>query len=37
MTAQEFSDQFDVFYNNLNSNQAPGLDEYEKSVLITRA
>lgn len=37
MTRQEFSDQFDVFYNNITSNQAPGLDEYEKSVFLTRA
>lgn len=37
MTNQEFSDQFDVFYNNITSNQAPGLDEYEKSVFLTRA
>lgn len=37
MTCQEFSDQFDVLYNNITSNQAPGLDEYEKSVFLTRA
>lgn len=37
MTTQEFSDQFDVLYNNIMSNQAPGLDEYEKSVFITKA
>lgn len=37
MTLQEFSDQFDVLYNNITSNQAPGLDEYEKSVFLTKA
>ncbi len=37
MTLQEFSDEFDVLYNNIMSNQAPGLDEYEKSVFLTKA
>lgn len=37
MTNQEFSDEFDVLYNNIMSNQAPGLDEYEKSVFLTKA
>lgn len=37
MTTQEFSNEFDVLYNNIMSNQAPGLDEYEKSVFITKA
>lgn len=37
MTLQEFSDQFDVLYNNISSNKAPGLNEYEKSVLLTKA
>lgn len=37
MTNQEFSDQFDVLYNSITSNQAPGLDEYEKSVFLTKA
>jgi len=37
MTTQEFSDQFDVLYNNVNSDKAPGLDEYEKSVVLTKA
>lgn len=37
MTNQEFSDQFDILYNNISSNQAPGLDEYEKSVFLTKA
>lgn len=33
----EFSNQFDVLYNNITSNQAPGLNEYEKSVFLTKA
>lgn len=37
MTNQEFSNEFDVLYNNIMSNQAPGLDEYEKSVFLTKA
>ena len=37
MTAQEFDYQFDVLYNNITSNQAPGLDAYEKSVFLTKA
>ena len=37
MTNREFSDQFDVLYNNITSNQAPGLNEYEKSVFLTKA
>lgn len=37
MTPQEFSNEFDVLYNNIMSNQAPGLDEYEKSVFLTKA
>lgn len=37
MEPQEFSDQFDVLYNNIMSNAAPGLDEYEKSVFLTKA
>lgn len=37
MTIQEFSNEFDVLYNNIMSNQAPGLDEYEKSVFLTKA
>lgn len=36
MTTQEFSNQFDILYNNA-SNSAPGLDEYEKSVILTKA
>lgn len=37
MTTQEFSNEFDVLYNNIRSNQAPGLDDYEKSVFLTKA
>lgn len=37
MTNTEFSNEFDVLYNNITSNQAPGLDEYEKSVFLTKA
>lgn len=37
MTILEFSDGFDVLYNNVMSNQAPGLDEYEKSFFLTKA
>lgn len=37
MTCEEFSNEFDLFYNNIMSNQAPGLNEYEKSVFLTKA
>lgn len=37
MTLTEFSNEFDVLYNNISSNQAPGLNEYEKSVFLTKA
>lgn len=37
MTLENFSDQFDLLYNNITSNQAPGLTEYEKSVFLTKA
>ena len=36
MTTEEFENEFDVLYNNIMSNQAPGLDVYEKSVFLTR-
>ncbi len=36
-TAAEWSNQFDVLYNNITSNQAPGLNEYEKSIFLTKA
>lgn len=37
MDNTEFSNQFDVLYNNVMSNAAPGLNEYEKSVFLTKA
>lgn len=37
MTTQEFSREFDILYNNLASNTAPPLNEYEKSVFLTKA
>ena len=37
MLAEEFSQEFDILYNNISSNQAPGLTEYEKSVFLTKA
>ena len=37
MTTPEFSNEFDVLYNNIMSNAAPGLNEYEKSVFLTKA
>lgn len=37
MTCEEFSNEFDVLYNNIASNQAPGINEYEKSVFLTKA
>jgi hypothetical protein len=37
MNTVEFSNEFDVLYNNIMSNAAPGLNEYEKSVFLTKA
>lgn len=37
MTSTEFNNQFDVLYNNITSNQAPGLNTYEKCVFLTKA
>lgn len=37
MNVQEFSNRFDIQYNNISSNSAPNIDEYEKSVYLTRA
>ena len=37
MTAQEFSLEFDLLWNNIFSNKAPGLNEYEKSLFLTQA
>ena len=31
MTNAEFSNEFDILYNSITPNQAPGLDEYEKN------
>lgn len=35
--SEDWSLQFDLLYNNISSNQAPGLTEYEKSVFLTQA
>lgn len=37
MSPTEFSDRFEVLWNNIMSNAAPGLNEYEKSVFLTKA
>lgn len=37
MTTIEFSNEFDILYNNIMSNKAPGLNDYEKSVLLTQS
>jgi hypothetical protein len=37
MTVTEISREFDITYDNISSNQAPGLNSYEKSVLLTKA
>lgn len=37
MSNQELEYEFDILYNNILSNQAPGLDVYEKSVFLTLA
>ena len=37
MTTTEMSNEFDILYNQVNSNQAPGVDEFEKSVFLTKA
>lgn len=37
MTADEFSREFDILYNNIASSSAPNIDEYEKSVYLTKA
>lgn len=36
MSAEEMDNMFDVLYNNITSNQAPGLNAYEKSVFLTK-
>ena len=37
MTTNEFEWEFDVLDNNIASNAAPGINSYEKSVLLTKA
>lgn len=37
MTTSDFRNQFDILYNNISSDQAPGLNDYEKSVFLTKA
>ena len=37
MTVQEFSTGWDVLWDNIASNQGPGLNEYEKSIFLTKA
>jgi len=37
MTVQEFSNQFDILYNAIATQSAPGIDSYEKSVYLTKA
>lgn len=37
MTNPEFSDQFDILFQNVTNNKAPGLNEYEKSIFLTKA
>ena len=37
MGGKEFSAQFDVLYNNIASDMAPGLNEYEKCIVLTKA
>lgn len=37
MTTEEFSREFDILYNNIATSSAPNIDEYEKSVYLTKA
>ena len=37
MSVEEMDNMFEVLYNNITSNQAPGLNAYEKSVFLTKA
>lgn len=37
MTNKEFLNEFDLLYNNILSNSAPGLNEYEISLFLTEA
>lgn len=37
MNTTEFNINFDILYNNINSNGSPGLSTYEKSYFLTKA
>ena len=37
MTNQEFRNQFDISYNAIASNSAPGIDDYELSVYLSKS
>jgi hypothetical protein len=37
MSTEEFDVGFDVLFNNITSNQAPGLNTHEKSVFLTKS
>ncbi len=37
MTVSEFREEFKILYDNISSNAAPGLDDYEISVYLTTA
>ena len=37
MNVQEFSREFDILYNAIATQSAPGIDDYEKSVYLTKA
>jgi hypothetical protein len=37
MTTEEFSNEFDILYDSIASLGAPDLDQYEKSVFLTKA
>ena len=36
-TTTEWRIEFDLLYNNILSDQAPGLNDYERSVILTQA
>ena len=36
MSVEEMDNMFETLYNNIGSNQAPGLNAYEKSVFLTK-
>lgn len=37
MNIQEFSNEFDILYNNIMSNKSVGITEFEKSIFLTKA